>query len=178
MNAPQILAHPDQSLVKHLLGVAHRAREFATHFQGACDAELAGLLHDLGKADGEFQKRIAKAAGLSKEDGNKRPHAHHGAALALEHQLWPVAFAISGHHAGLHDRSDLQHIPSRWTTPARLCEGMLTGDSDWCQRRIDSKGKPPLWNSVFFALIFLRLFRLKALLPSSAWVFFGGVLLV
>jgi fido (protein-threonine AMPylation protein) len=30
MNATQILAHPDQSLIKHLLGVACRAKEFAS----------------------------------------------------------------------------------------------------------------------------------------------------
>ncbi len=134
MNATQILAHPDQSLVEHLIGVARRAKGFAAHFQGEDHAELAGLLHDLGKADAEFQKRIAKAAGLSKEDGDKRPHAHHGAALALERQVWPVAFAINGHHAGLHNRSSLQQVSAKWTTPARECEGSLKGDGDWAQQ--------------------------------------------
>ena len=124
-------AHPDQSLVQHLLGVARRAGEFATHFQGESQAQLAGLLHDLGKADKEFQKRIAKAAGLSKDDGDKRPHAYHGAALALAHQLWPVAFAINGHHAGLHNRSDLQQVSSKCKTPPHECENMLKEDGAW-----------------------------------------------
>ncbi|MEI7614955.1 MAG: CRISPR-associated endonuclease Cas3'', partial [Betaproteobacteria bacterium] len=96
MDANQFFARPDQLLVKHLLGVARRAREFAACFGGEDHAELAGLLHDLGKAEKEFQKRIQKAAGLTKEDGKKEPHAHHGAVLALLHQLWPVAFAING----------------------------------------------------------------------------------
>jgi CRISPR-associated endonuclease/helicase Cas3 len=125
MNATQILAHPDQSLVKHLLGVARRAKDFAARFQGENQAELAALLHDLGKAEKEFQDRIAG------NKAEKRPHAPHGAALALERQVWPVAFAIYGHHAGLHDRSDLQQVPSRWTTAAHGCEGLLKGDGDW-----------------------------------------------
>jgi len=125
MNATQILAHPDQSLVKPLLGVARQAREFAARFQGKDHAELAGLLHDLGKAEKEFQDRIAG------KKADKHPHAHHGAALALERQVWPLAFAINGHHAGLHDRSGLQQVPSKWTAPAHECEGMLKGDGDW-----------------------------------------------
>ena len=128
MNATQILARPDQSLVKHLLGVARRAKEFAARFQGENHAELAGLLHDLGKAEKEFQDRV------SGKKADKHPHAHHGASLALGHQVWPVAFAINGHHAGLHDRSDLQQVTSKWTTPAHECEGMLKGDSDWAGR--------------------------------------------
>lgn len=131
MNPTPFLAHPDQLLVKHLLGVSRRARVFAAQFQAETQAELCGLLHDLGKADAEFQKRISKAAGLSKEDGDKRPHAPHGAALALERQVWPVAFAVFGHHAGLHNRSDLQQVSSRWSLPAHVCESLLKGDRDW-----------------------------------------------
>jgi CRISPR-associated endonuclease/helicase Cas3 len=131
MKSGPILAHPDQSLAKHLRSVARLAKDFSRHFGAERQAQLAGLLHDLGKADDEFQKRMAKAIGASKEDGEKRPHAHHGAALALAHQLWPVAFAINGHHAGLHDRSDLQQLASKWTASARKCEATLTGEKEW-----------------------------------------------
>jgi len=136
MNATQILAHPDQSLVEHLLGVARRARALAAHFQGEDHAELAGLLHDLGKAEEEFQKRIRKAAGLAKQYGEKQPHAHHGAALLLQADekrggpVWPVAFAINAHHAGLHDRSNLQKRAGV-RDKALVAEGRLVGDQDW-----------------------------------------------
>ncbi len=121
----KFLAHPDQSLAKHLMGVARRAKGLAMHFQGEDHAELAGLLHDLGKAERGFQDRVAG------RKAEKHPHAPHGAALALEHQLWPVAFAIYGHHAGLHDRSALQQVSSKWSGPAHDCEDCLEGDAEW-----------------------------------------------
>ena len=149
MNATQILAHLDQSLANHLLGVARRAKEFAAHFQGDDHAHIAGLLHDLGKAEKEFQKRIQKAAGLAKEDGEKQPHAHHGAALALLNQLWPVAFAINGHHAGLHNRSDLQQVSSKLRARAlEECQQGIEGDADWMGQEWPIKTFPktlPAW---------------------------------
>jgi CRISPR-associated endonuclease/helicase Cas3 len=128
MNSTTILAHSGQSLVDHLIGVALRAKESATHFQGDDHAHVAGLLHDLGKAEPEFQKRIA----TGDKEGKKEPHAHHGAALALLHQLWPIAFAINGHHAGLHNRSDIQQVSSKLGKRAvEECQHVLGGDPNW-----------------------------------------------
>jgi CRISPR-associated endonuclease/helicase Cas3 len=62
-------------------------------------AEIAGKWHDLGKLDPDWQKYIRGDADRRKSPG----HAEHGAALAFAHQLYPVAFAIFGHHAGLHN---------------------------------------------------------------------------
>jgi len=129
-------AHTNQSLAAHLKGVADYASRFASFFDAAEHGRLAGLLHDLGKAEEEFQKRIRKAAGLAKEDGEKQPHAHHGAALLLKADetrggpVWPVAFAINAHHAGLHDRSNLQKRASV-RDKALAAEGRLVGDPDW-----------------------------------------------
>ncbi len=143
MNSKQLLAHPEQSLVEHLIGVARRAKKFAAHFQGEDHAELAGLLHDLGKADESFRKRMEAIAAGKPDPGDKKPHAPHGAALALEQQHWPVAFAIYGHHAGLHNRSDLQHAPSRCKTPPRDCEAALKSEGGWS---VPEFGKPlPNW---------------------------------
>lgn len=62
-----------------------------------------------------------------KDPGDKQPHAHHGAALALAQEHWPVGFAANGHHAGLHNRGDL---PKRrdYEQPAGECLAKLQGE--------------------------------------------------
>ena len=76
-----------------------RASAFAKTFGAPLHGKIAGLLHDLGKAETEFQKRL----NTDDKQGIKEPHAHHGAMIALEKDAWSIAFAINGHHAGLHN---------------------------------------------------------------------------
>ncbi len=137
MNSNQPLAHPGQSLVAHLAGVARRAKSFARHFQAEAHAELAGLLHDLGKADEFFQKRMEAIRDNKKDPGGKQPHAPHGASLLLEPPeqhggpVWPAAFAIFGHHAGLHNRSDLKKC-LRWRDQAlKFVDELPADDPGW-----------------------------------------------
>ena len=115
----QLLAHKDQSLVSHLEGVSQRAESFAAAFGAAEQGRIAGLVHDLGKAETEFQKRIHTD---DRGEGKKQPHAHHGAAYALrlcDPAQWPVALAVNGHHAGLHNRGDVDQAAEKNSEKAK-----------------------------------------------------------
>lgn len=94
-----------QILSEHLQAVASLARRLAedTGVPGLPDAaETAGLLHDLGKYQTDWQNYLlASAMGMSPPTV---PHSIHGAAYAfLELQHCPLAISIAGHHSGLQD---------------------------------------------------------------------------
>lgn len=115
-----LLAHKDQSLIAHLSNVSQRTADLATFFDGSEHGRLAGFLHDLGKAELEFQKRINS----DDKEGDKQPHAHHGAAYALricDPPQWPVGLAINGHHAGLHNRGDVDLAADKNFEKANQC---------------------------------------------------------
>jgi len=139
-------AHKDQPLPVHLLGVANLADQFGKFFGAERQAHVAGLLHDLGKAEDEFLKRICG------EKGKEEPHAHHGAAMVLEDTrpgcpIWPVAFAINGHHAGLHDRHNVHKRRTEYAK-AQAAERRLTGSPHWKDQiwPLDTFGKNlPQW---------------------------------
>ena len=99
-------AQPDKSdwqlLNEHLEAVGQLAAERAAPFGGQQLAQIAGLLHDLGKYTDEFQRRI-------NGDLIRVDHATRGAMLAVE-RYGPVgrllAYGIAGHHAGLANGRD------------------------------------------------------------------------
>ena len=93
-----------QKLSEHLKNVANLAKQFAEPIGIRELAYLAGLLHDLGKYQPEFQKYLS--------EGGKRgsvPHSVWGAGFARIHKMDEIAFVIDGHHKGLPNKSDLKN---------------------------------------------------------------------
>ncbi|MGO8699148.1 MAG: CRISPR-associated helicase Cas3' [Limisphaerales bacterium] len=121
-----------QALSEHLRNVARLAREFATPLGLADEAEMAGLLHDLGKYAERFQARLRNPAihGVN--------HWAAGAVQASAMNAWAVAFAVDGHHTGIPALNDnTVGIPLRQTVAqfnSAQTRSELTGQ---CQESLD-----------------------------------------
>jgi CRISPR-associated endonuclease/helicase Cas3 len=103
---PQFAAHTPpkgseqwHELKHHLQDVATGTQLYADKFGAGELGRYAGLWHDLGKYNSEFQKYLSDCA---KVDGQAKsvPHAVHGAILAAA-LIPPIAPLIYGHHGGL-----------------------------------------------------------------------------
>jgi CRISPR-associated endonuclease/helicase Cas3 len=105
-----------QRLAEHLKGVADLAKGFAiaavpANAAFAEAASLAGLLHDLGKYRDEFQTYLK--AGDRAQRTTETAHSVYGAAAAcFRFNSEAIAFAIAGHHSGLHDEEHLARLIS------------------------------------------------------------------
>ncbi|MHB1953247.1 MAG: CRISPR-associated helicase Cas3' [Sulfobacillus sp.] len=84
-----------QLLQTHLRNVANLAKTFAEPFGFAAEAEIAGLLHDLGKYSDRFQARLRNRSihGIN--------HWAAGATHAAALKAMAVAFGVDGHHTGI-----------------------------------------------------------------------------
>ena len=96
-------------LADHLASVSNESARFGAVFGCEDIARIAGLLHDIGKASGAFQRYIADS---NQREGARGPdHSSAGAqevgALLVEPFGRLVAFVIAGHHAGLPDGDKL-----------------------------------------------------------------------
>ncbi|QFU18027.1 CRISPR-associated endonuclease Cas3'' [Microvirga thermotolerans] len=98
-----------EPLRDHLRHVGDRARSFAARFGAGEFGEVLGLLHDLGKYDPNFLRRL-------EGEGLRHEHSTAGAVIASR-RYGPIgkllAYAVAGHHAGLADgvrdeRGDIQ----------------------------------------------------------------------
>jgi CRISPR-associated endonuclease/helicase Cas3 len=96
----------------HLIETARLAARFARIFQSNEWAEIAGLWHDLGKMQPDFQRKLQS---VLQEDGKagltlsmKVDHSTPGAAYAVRQlNMYGriLAYIIAGHHGGLPDWS-------------------------------------------------------------------------
>jgi CRISPR-associated endonuclease/helicase Cas3 len=110
-----------QLLKEHLLNTAALARQFGEDAGVGELAYAAGLLHDLGKYSGAFQKRLA----------GSRKHVDHSTAGSKEiRQLFKempkgylaelISYCIAGHHGGMPDNGSAVDLGQTGTLQARL----------------------------------------------------------
>jgi CRISPR-associated endonuclease/helicase Cas3 len=87
-------------LREHLHETARIAESFALNEKDKEILKVAGLLHDLGKYQIDFQQYL-----LNGGQKGSVPHAAMGAGYAKKIRQLEISFAIDGHHKGLPDRS-------------------------------------------------------------------------
>ncbi len=113
-----------QLLSDHLKKVGEFAKENARFFNAEMLAEIAGLLHDIGKYTEGFAKRL--------EGGMRVDHATAGAQISVE--KWGqfgklLAYVIAGHHAGL--ANGIDEGVDRSTLENRLNKSIPELDTVW-----------------------------------------------
>ncbi|MGO8674328.1 MAG: CRISPR-associated helicase Cas3' [Limisphaerales bacterium] len=108
-----------QPLSAHLRRVAELAEEFGSRLGLEREAEMAGWLHDLGKYSERFQARLRNTSirGVN--------HWAAGTATAAKLKVWPVAFAINGHHTGIPALDDNTLGPSLRETVFKFSDPKL-----------------------------------------------------
>ncbi len=99
-----------QLLSEHLKKTSEIAESFAINKEQAQNFRIAGVLHDFGKYQPEFQNYLI--------NGGRRgsvPHASWGAALAKKKNLREISLAVNGHHKGLIDVPDWKNDMNQYS---------------------------------------------------------------
>lgn len=118
-----------QTVKDHAIGVAELVKAFSEEWCDGTLAENLGLLHDIGKYQPSFQKRI-----LGSE--LKVEHSNCGAKEWTAYCLPDAApYLLAGHHAGLPDigaRSDPKEKPTLRARLKRNCEDYSVYKQEIC----------------------------------------------
>ncbi len=179
--SPALLAHVanasmsggwrTHSLGMHLDGTARRAYRFGQAFGSGAWAELAGRLHDLGKAGADFQSYIRTKSGFD-------PSAHlEGVGDHVDHStaggIWAesnmgfagriLAYLVTGHHSGLLDwlSEGGGSLSNRLAKTDRLTMAMSGIPSPWIPNPSRAPKAPPfqshqdvhLWIRMLFSCL-------------------------
>lgn len=119
---------PDwQPLADHLRAVARRAYLHGAPLGLAEEAELAGLLHDLGKYAQRFQQRLKSPATVSGVN-----HWAAGAFAASKMKHTAAAYVIDGHHTGIPARTDTTQGESLQQTLLKFTEASARKELTSC----------------------------------------------
>ncbi len=122
-------------LLTHLSAVSQLAEKFSSSMNWSNEAQLAGLLHDLGKFGDLFQARLrGEESGLD--------HWSAGAWVALEHKCAAAALAIQGHHIGLQSlaHADLKRLNPEWLAEHPLSLRLTAPDTQTLKNRFAADG--------------------------------------
>lgn len=112
------------ALDEHLLAAAREAARFAEPFGGAALAEMATLVHDLGKIHPGFQQYLQEPTARRGPD-----HSSAGAVLATE-LFPPLVGLIGGHHGGLPNKEQIRQRLARVKGSAPVTDSLRLGEEE------------------------------------------------
>ncbi len=131
-----------QGLRDHLENVARLGAQFATAMGTADLAYYAGLLHDIGKFNPEFQQYLMKAEAQPSVKVHGPDHKGAGTVLAATLNLQPITFLIKGHHGGLPSAAELKDWLNECKTRSEVQHALSLVSSQshplcrWCSRSL------------------------------------------
>ena len=102
-----------QTIFEHAEGAAKLCTRFSSLWCEEAYARDLGILHDIGKYQEDFQKRIRGERALHVE------HSICGAVESEKYRLFGADYCIAGHHGGLPDVGTKLDPPDETTLLAR-----------------------------------------------------------